>query len=76
MVPKLRFTSVISMVAILERPRPVMNTAKPAALIGVLNGPDSIRILRLEKGLPLLLKVAGEYIIREEVCQGNTRNCG
>lgn len=76
MVTKLRFTSFVSMVAILERPRPVMDTAEPAALIGILNGPDSMRVLRLKKGLPLLLKMAGEYIVREEVCQGHTCNCG
>lgn len=76
MVSKLLFTSIIFVFAILERPCSVMNTAEPAALIGVLNGPDSMRVLWLEKGLPLLLKVADEYIVREEVCQSHTRNCG
>lgn len=39
------------------------------------DGPNSMRVLRLEKALPLLLKVTGKYIAREEVCQGHTRNC-
>lgn len=63
------------MVAIFEWPRPAMNTTKSAALIRILDGPNSMRVLRLEKALPLLLKVTGKYIAREEVCQGHTRNC-
>lgn len=75
MVSELRFTGVVAMVAIFERPRPVMNTTKPAALICVLDGANSMRILRLKKGLPLLLKMTSKYIVGKEVCQGHTRNC-
>lgn len=54
---------------ILKWPRSIMDTTESAALEAILDSPDRLRTLRLEVCLPLLFKMAGKDIVREEVDQ-------
>jgi hypothetical protein len=58
------------MIAVFERPRPIMDTPQTAALVAVLDCADRTCVFVLEEVLPLVVEVAGEDILGVEVCEG------
>lgn len=73
----LSLTRIISVVAIFKRPRPIMDTPQSTTLKRILDCSDSVCISRLEEWLPSLLKMAGEDVVWEEICEDHRGDdCG